>query len=134
MLRYVETYKPDLLIIDESIESIVRKGILIPPQYRPLIKFERINCDSCPAKDKWKTGLIYYNNSSYCEYTQTILFNKFKQIEYPTPLKFHLSCILEIPAVFGYILSQKSDNISYKSLALFSTSSGLEKICLDFLK
>lgn len=52
MLRYIETYKPDLLIIDESIESIVRKGIPIPPQYRPLIRFERINCDSCPADSK----------------------------------------------------------------------------------
>jgi len=52
MLRYVETYKPDLLIIDESVESLVRKGISIPPQYRNIIRFERITCDSCPAKDK----------------------------------------------------------------------------------
>ena len=52
MLRYVETYQPDLVIIDESIESIVRKGIVIPPQYRALIRFERIRCDRCPANDK----------------------------------------------------------------------------------
>ncbi|KKL68113.1 hypothetical protein LCGC14_2128240, partial [marine sediment metagenome] len=52
MLRYAKTYEPDLLIIDESIESIVRKGISIPPQYRQLIRFERITCDSCPAKSK----------------------------------------------------------------------------------
>ncbi|MFW9881651.1 MAG: hypothetical protein ACFFG0_51960, partial [Candidatus Thorarchaeota archaeon] len=52
MLRYVETYRPDLLIIDESIESIVRRGISIPPQYRQLIRFERIDCDTCPADAK----------------------------------------------------------------------------------
>ncbi|MHA1989166.1 MAG: hypothetical protein ACW98D_21290 [Promethearchaeota archaeon] len=52
MLRYVETYKPDLLIIDESIDSIVRKGIPIPSQYRRLMRFERIKCDICPVNER----------------------------------------------------------------------------------
>jgi hypothetical protein len=52
MLRFSETYEPDLLIIDESIESIIRKGIPIPPQYRPFIRFRRITCDKCPANEK----------------------------------------------------------------------------------
>ncbi|MFX1281166.1 MAG: hypothetical protein ACFFA3_17580 [Promethearchaeota archaeon] len=52
MLRFVETYEPDLLIIDESIESIVRKGIPIPPQIRPHVRFEEITCESCPVNDK----------------------------------------------------------------------------------
>ncbi|MFW9970363.1 MAG: hypothetical protein ACFFDF_09200 [Candidatus Odinarchaeota archaeon] len=52
MLCYVETYEPDLLIIDESIESIVRKGIPIPPQIRPHVRFEEITCESCPVNDK----------------------------------------------------------------------------------
>ena len=99
MLRFVETFEPDLVVIDESIQYIVRKGIPIPPQIRPHVAFEQIKCDSCPVKDK-------------C--TKKSYRNKYPQLRCPYKMYFTIDCstidISDITSLDEYFFKYNVEN------------------------
>lgn len=50
-LVFVDKYEPDVLIVDESIESFVYSTIEVPYRLRNFVDFEDISCENCPNKD-----------------------------------------------------------------------------------